>query len=145
MITVPAAVLDDTFGILRPCGGGKRECVAYWLGPVEQPTAVDEVVHPRHASDAHGYQVDDAWLTAFWFELARRRKAVRAQVHTHPDRAFHSASDDGWALVHTPGFLSLVIPRFALGPVGFDRAFLAERVQGGWRPLRVHDRLRVAA
>ena len=140
MIAVPAAVLAETFTSLRGCGKGRRECVVYWLGPTHVLGAVDENVHPLHAAGRGGYEIDDRWLTAFWFDLARRRRSVRVQVHTHPRAAFHSPTDDDWPLVHTPGFLSLVIPDFATGPIGLEGAFLAERVARGWRavPIPAH-------
>jgi hypothetical protein len=62
------------------------------------------------------------------------------QVHTHQKRAFHSPSDDAFPIIHTPGFLSLVIPNFAMGSVGFDDAYLTEITTGGsWREVRCED------
>jgi hypothetical protein len=58
--------------------------------------------------------------------LAERQEGIRAQVHTHPREAFHSSTDDAWPIVHLEGFLSLVIPEFALGPVGLEGSYLAE-------------------
>jgi hypothetical protein len=130
-------VLAETFAVLRQHGGGRRECVTYLLGPANAPDRVDEVVHPVHTTGRFGYEIDDAWLNAFWFDLARRRKSARVQVHTHPREAFHSTTDDEWALVHTDGFLSLVIPNFAMGPADLRGAFLAKRVPGGWRQVPV--------
>ncbi len=141
MIAVPAQLVADTFAIFRDCGGGRRECVAYWLGPADTPEEVDEVIHPIHTSMGGGYQIDDQWLTTFWFALARRRRSVRVQVHTHPREAFHSSTDDAWALIDTPGFLSLVIPQYGLGPVGLDRAYLAERTGRGWHEVAVSTHL----
>jgi hypothetical protein len=48
------------------------------------------------------------------------------QVHTHPKAAFHSLTDDTWPIVHTLGFLSLVVPNFGMGEISFEGAFLAE-------------------
>lgn len=144
MIWVPEHLLADTFALFRKCGGGRHECVAYWLGAVERPSIVDDVVHPKHTSVRGGYQIDDRWLTDFWFELARRRKSVRVQIHTHPHEAFHSITDDQWALIATPGFLSLVIPQYAHGPVGFEGAYLAERTDTGWRAVAPKVRLHIS-
>jgi hypothetical protein len=64
------------------------------------------------------------------------------QVHTHPGAAYHSTTDDAFPLIHSPGFLSLVIPRFAQGPIGFGDAFLAEiQPDGGWRAKSINDAL----
>jgi len=48
------------------------------------------------------------------FDVLRGRELmVAAQVHTHPESAFHSAADDRWAIVRHVGALSLVLPYFA--------------------------------
>lgn len=130
-VQVPAQVFADTFRHLRTCGDGRRECQALWVGPWAHPNVVTQVIHPRHTASAVGFQVDDDWLTAFWLRLADTGCGVRVQVHTHPGAAYHSATDDAFPLIHSPGFLSLVIPRFALGPVDFTNAFLAEMQPDG--------------
>ena len=62
----------------------------------------------------------------------------------HPGAAFHSGIDDDWPIVQTAGFLSLVIPRFALGKIGFDGAYLAELDDNGvWREVDVRARIDV--
>jgi len=49
-----------------------------------------------------------------------------------------------FAIIHTPGFLSLVIPDLALGDIGVDRAFLAERGHDGrWHEVSIAARLTV--
>lgn len=143
MIHLPARLLADTFAIFQDCGGGRHECVAYWLSTTNTPDTIDEVVHPHHTAGHGGYEIDDRWLTSFWFELARQQKSVRIQLHTHPHEAFHSATDDHWALIHTSGFLSLVIPDYATGPVTLEGAFLTERTDRGWREMPVDARLHI--
>lgn len=143
MICISARFIADTFAIFRDCGGAQRECIVYWLGPVNLPHTVDEIVHPYHIAIDGGYEIDDRWVTNFWFELARRQKSVRVQVHTHPHEAFHSATDDHWALIHTPGFLSLVIPDYATGQATLDNVFLTERIVRGWREIPVVSRLHI--
>ena len=69
---------------------------------------------------------------------------VRVQVHTHPGRAFHSATDDRFPIVHLPGFLSLVIPNFGIGPVTLDGAYLAELTEtGDWKKVPVTSRFEI--
>jgi hypothetical protein len=45
--------------------------------------------------------------------LKRDRRRILAQVHSHPEQAFHSKADDKWAVIRHEGALSLVLPRFA--------------------------------
>jgi hypothetical protein len=98
---------------------------------------VAQVVHPIHRANGHGFVLDGDWLQKFWTTLASQGSGVRAQVHTHPYRAFHSPTDDEWPIVSSDGFLSLVIPDFAQGRVGLERAYLTELVSAlGWQEVR---------
>lgn len=137
------ALLEETFGHFRRCGAGKRECQALWVGPWSHPDVVSRVVHPAHTASPVGFQLDESWLNAFWFDLADRQEGVRAQVHTHPGAAYHSSTDDDFPIIRSEGFLSLVIPRFATGPVGFERAFLAQVRGGHFEEVRIADELEV--
>jgi hypothetical protein len=138
-------LLSETFAHLRSCGAGREECVVYWTGPLSAPGLVDEVLHPRHWAGRGGYGVDSTWLNRTFGELADCRREIRVQVHSHPREAFHSATDDEFPIVQTPGFLSLVIPDFAAGPVTLDRTYLASLdVSGTWCSLQPRTALAVA-
>ena len=136
MINVSAGRIRETFDIFRSCGAGRAECVAYWIGPIERPDLVDEVIHPRHVAHAGGYDVDGPWQTRLWLSLVEERRELKAQVHTHPGRAYHSERDDRMAALQVEGFLSLVIPDFGLGEPGLASAFLVRRTaDGGWKQI----------
>lgn len=143
MITIAREVLGRTFEYLRDCGDGMRECVVLWAGPQARRDFADEAIHPLHTASLGGYDIDGPYVSGLWRELAARGQTVRAQVHTHPGPAYHSPRDDTLALVHTPGYLSLVIPNFAQGSVGLDGCYLAiRRANGSWQsvdPRRMID------
>lgn len=129
-------VLEGAFGHLRRCGCGRAECVLYLTGPLVDPTLIDGLLHPVHTAGPGGYDVPSDAIGEVWSELLLRERSVRVQVHTHPGAAYHSVTDDSHALIHTAGFLSLVIPNFALGDLGLDGAFLAElNDEGRWAPV----------
>ena len=112
----------------------------YWTGPVGFSDLVDGQDHPTHRRSARGYEIESSWLTDYWFRLAREQRAVRAQVHTHPGAAFHSDTDDHWPLISQPGFISIVIPDFARGPVSLEGAWIG--VLGGdgrWHHVAIED------
>jgi hypothetical protein len=136
MLTLAQEVLGQSFEHLRRCGAGREECVVVWTGPLERAGYVDGVIVPRHTASAAHYDIDPVWIGELWLDLAARKRAVRCQVHTHPGAAFHSARDDALALIHTPGYYSLVLPRFATGPVGLADSYLTVRDEtGSWQPL----------
>jgi hypothetical protein len=141
---IPATLFAETFAVLRQCGGGRRECQVLWTSPWALPTEITRVIHPHHIATAGGFAVSSNWISDFWMELARDGHGVRVQVHTHPGDAFHSATDDAYPIIHTVGFLSLVLPDFARGAVGFNGAYLAEiDVHGQWREVSPDARLEV--
>jgi hypothetical protein len=139
---LPRSILDQTFARFRGCGLGRRECQVLWVSSWDAPDAITKAIHPEHEAHVGGFVLDDRWLNDFWFQLAQENLGIRIQVHTHPDEAFHSATDDAFPIVHTIGFLSLVIPNFALGPIGFEDAFLTEiQEDGRWREVPIAERL----
>jgi hypothetical protein len=114
----------------------------YWTGAADVENDVSKVVHPKHTAGAGHYEVDRKWLHDFWLDLARSGQSIRVQVHTHAGIAFHSASDDAWPVIHTPGFRSLVLPNHALGNNCLSEAFLAELDKSGrWSEVAVPSRL----
>lgn len=131
MLTLPSELLRATFEQFRSCGDGHHECVAYWCANTAAPDVLTRVVHPTHTAVGGGYEVDDAWVMQFFMALHRTRETVRVQIHTHPRLAGHSWIDDAYALVPAQGFLSLVVPDFALGPVSLDATHLVEMTADG--------------
>lgn len=142
---VSPSVLKETFERFRGCGRGDHECQVLWTGPWNNAGQITEVVHPVHSAHSGGFELESEWLTRFLLQIATRGQGVRVQVHTHPGEAFHSLVDDLYPIVHVPGFLSLVIPNFALGPVGFESAYLAEiQNDGRWREVPIAEHLVVS-
>jgi hypothetical protein len=141
---LPFDILSQTFKHFRQCGDGQRECQALWISAWQGPEIITDVIHSTHTSHVGGYAVDTLWLSHLWCHLADREKGIRVQVHTHPQDAFHSPSDDAFPIVHSPGFLSLVIPNFAMGSVSFEGAYLAQIEQdGSWREVRCEDHIEI--
>lgn len=137
-------ILAQTFMNLRLCGGGRAECQVLWLSPWDDPSSLTHVIHPIHKAHEGGFDLDTQWLSRFWLGLRDQGLGIRVQVHTHPGSAFHSSIDDKWPILHTTGFLSIVIPNFAKGPIGVSDAFLAERTaDGSWHKREANDLLEI--
>lgn len=112
LVTVSETVVDTTLRLLQ--GFVDRECVVLWLG---RRTAVGvEVLNawrPPQVTESHMFYIPPAAMEELHDRLRRGRLMVAAQVHTHPEEAFHSAADDRWAIVRHQSALSLVLPYFA--------------------------------
>lgn len=139
---LPRAIMERTFARFRECGQGRQECQVLWVGPWQTPDLIAEAVHPKHKAHIGGFVLDDRWLNEFWGKLGDTNSGIRVQVHTHPGEAFHSETDDAYPIIHKPGFLSLVISNFGLGPVGFTDAYLTEiQPDGRWKQVSISSRL----
>jgi hypothetical protein len=108
----------------------------YWCSDGTEPDLLTCLVHPVHQAGPAWYEVDSSWINGFFLDLRSRRQTVRVQVHTHPGPAGHSSVDDGYSLAPIPGFLSLVLPRFAAGSIDLRGAVLMRMtVDGKWAPV----------
>jgi hypothetical protein len=142
MIRLAAGVWDGTLEHLRQCGQGRVECAVLWTGPLDSPGLVDAALHPEHSATPRNYRIAQQWLDRLHLGLLRERRTIRAQVHTHQGAAFHSATDDRFPAVNVAGFLSLVLPRFALGAIPEADMWLAELAEDGdWRQARPGERI----
>lgn len=136
-VQMSEALLAATFEQLRSCGNGEYECVAYWVASKNEPDTISRVVHQPHISGPFGYEVESNYVNQLFLGLRKSGETVRVQVHTHPGLASHSETDDSFALAPSAGFLSLVIPDFAQGPISLKGSHLMELDgRGTWRPVK---------
>jgi len=141
---VPARLWQETFSHFLECGNGRRECQVLWTSSWHSPEAISCIVHPKHLGHRGGFSVDNTWLNSFWLELANKGHGIRVQVHTHPGEAFHSSTDDDYPIVHSVGFLSLVIPNFGVNSPTLERAYLARIAEDGeWAEVPIADYLEI--
>ena len=140
-LQVGERLLEQSLSTMRHCGQGRYECVLFWVASVSDRSRVILVEHPAHTATRDGYSVDGDWLTRLWERIATDDTRVVAQVHTHPGVAFHSRTDDAFPALSTPGFMSIVIPRYATEDLDLGSWFVAElQGDGNWEsqpPLTV--------
>ena len=107
-------VLGTTLDILRKAGHENRECLVLWLGRREATEIpVVEAYRPEQVAAEDFFRLPRSSIADLLALLRDRNLMVAAQVHTHPEQAFHSVADDTWAIVRHVGALSLVLPYFA--------------------------------
>lgn len=136
LLRLPREIVRKTIRTLKHCGRGECECAVYWIGPAGKDL-IDSYEHPVHRRSPFGYQVDDRWLTNLWKRLAVSGQSIKAQVHTHPGKAYHSEIDDQWPIVSQPGFISVVIPDFAGGEPSLDRFWIGRlQPDGQWQQIK---------
>ncbi len=114
-LLVPLSVVETTLRELRDAGARRSECLVLWLGVRSaRGVEVDEALVPTQVAAIDYFRLPRESILEILDLLRSRGGFIAAQVHSHPEEAFHSAADDAWAIVRHVGALSLVLPRFAI-------------------------------
>jgi proteasome lid subunit RPN8/RPN11 len=143
-VIVPAHVLITSLGVLQEVGREGSECVVLWLAK-RAPEAIElvELYKPAQIAAEDFFRIPRKAIAALFEVLRDRGLMVAAQVHTHPEHAFHSSADDRWAIVRHVGALSLVLPYFAqrTTPDTFleDAAVFSLSPDNEWLPIDPSD------
>ena len=151
LVVVPAPVAAQTLRELRRAGADNRERVVLWLGARSGNSVnVSEAFVPLQEADEDYFWIPPRGMSELLSHLRQNRLMTAAQVHSHPEHAFHSEADDRWAIVRHEGALSLVVPFFGLNTteesfVG-DAAVFQLSKSNSWLevpPESVHRRYRI--
>lgn len=108
---IPTDTLNQTLQYLKMIGREKREAFALWLGS-RTDNKIKEVYIPEYNSGRNYYQITESGNDELFKYLREKKVMVLAQIHTHPNEAFHSLADDRMATVSHVGGLSFVLPDF---------------------------------
>src|SRR5687767_12773920 len=116
-VSVSKSVVRDTLDALQQFGSRRLEGLVLWLGYIEKSSAKVAValVPPQESvSSGEGLGYFVSGDTLFELNLALSSSGLRllAQVHSHPTTAYHSETDDEYAIVTEEGGFSLVVPNF---------------------------------
>lgn len=119
---------------LRRKGAEHAEGVVLWRGTLEPPRITAAMI-PEQVTSAGRFQVPLAERQRIARELTGTGEFIAAQVHSHPERAFHSPVDDEEAIPRRVGSYSLVVPDFGSRPHLFeDAALFRLSERGSWDP-----------
>lgn len=106
--------IRETLEMLRSSGDEIKEGIVLWLGHREDGSSqVLETYVPDHKAERDYFRIPPDSIARLLAHLRTTGQFVAAQVHSHPREAFHSLTDDTWAIVRHVGALSLVVPWFA--------------------------------
>lgn len=111
-VEISSLGIRETVNLLRRAG--RRECVLLWLGRRENGVQhIIDVYRPLQNGTIDYFKIPRRGMAALMERLRTQGLYVVSQVHTHPCEAFHSPTDDKWAIVRHNGALSIVLPYFA--------------------------------
>ena len=113
-IIVPIAIVDNTLQSLRRAGDRDSEAVLLWLGRATSGgIEIVEAYMPEQEAAHDYFHIPPNAMSAILRHLGETKTFIAAQIHSHPEEAFHSGADDRWAIVRHEGAFSLVVPDFA--------------------------------
>ena len=117
-VYLPARVAVQTQAHLRAVGLEGYEGMALWVGKPDgaQFNVLDVIIPQQHGHRTeHGLAVSVPGEELHRINMKLYRAGLRliAQVHSHPTEAYHSDTDDEYAITTALGSLSIVIPDFA--------------------------------
>lgn len=111
-VEISVTAIAETIRLLREAR--ERECVLLWLGRRERGIQhIVEAYRPIQKAAIDYFEIPRQSMAELMSHLRTRGLYVAAQIHTHPEEAFHSLADDRWAIVRHCGALSIVLPWFA--------------------------------
>ena len=140
-VCVPQSVVDSGHSHLYQTGLSGNEGMVLWVGKTDGTTfEVREALAPRQrgvrTADGVCVMVDGDELQRINMALYRAGLVLFGQLHSHPGRAYHSSTDDAFAVATTIGSLSLVVPNFARQPFSLaDTAVYQLDATGHWCSL----------
>jgi hypothetical protein len=116
-VRLPHEFIDSIYEFFRASGGDGFESVVLLAGELNEDIfLVSHLLFPEQTifktSSGLGYHVRGEELERINTWLYKNSKTLIAQVHSHPEEAFHSPVDDEFAIVTETGSLSIVIPDF---------------------------------
>lgn len=120
-LVIPQSVIQEGHHFLRIAGRTGREGLVLWIGRRDGVKfVVTELVIPEQqgirTNDGVCVIIEGAALARLNADLYKRQLQLIAQIHSHPQDAYHSSTDDEYAIATKVGCLSLVVPDFASRP-----------------------------
>jgi hypothetical protein len=114
-LIITPQIVSETLRHLQEGGRRHVECVVLWLGSEDNNAiTVRQVYRPEQIAGADVFHIPPPAMRKLLGDLGMQDMMIAAQVHSHPQEAFHSRADDAWAIVRHVDALSLVLPHFAL-------------------------------
>jgi hypothetical protein len=139
----PASLLSSSAEALRTLGAGVRESVVLWQGKVldEYRAEFTKLHVPRQVTGPLHFNVPLADRLKLLASVSADEEFILAQVHTHPQQAFHSAADDRLAITKHLGAISIVVPFFAMNWSGDLTETSVNVCLGGdsWREMSFNE------
>ncbi len=124
-IILPQDKIADAYKLMRYAGSKGVEGMALFAGKQKGNTfQIFETIIPKQNSyrleSGLMYAVDAEELHRINEWLYNNDYRIFAQIHSHPQEAYHSETDNQYPIVATVGGISIVVPRFASDSISIN-------------------------
>ena len=121
-IIIPSECIQKAYVLMRYAGEKRVEGVALFAGfEKDNEFCITQTIIPKQTAYRLElgllYAVDGEELHRINVWLYENNLSIIAQIHSHPNEAYHSDTDDAYPIVATKGGISIVVPRFAVDPI----------------------------
>ncbi len=140
-IIIDYSNLKKAYDFLRYAGTQGVEGICLFAGIIDNTTFfIKETIIPRQKSyileNGLMYAVDSEELHKLNMWLYDHEMQLIAQIHSHPNIAFHSEADNRYPIVDTYGGISIVVPDFAMGNISLSEAAIYRlSLNNSWNKL----------
>lgn len=135
-IVIANHVLAEARSFFEECG--TKDCEGTAMIAMSNTTGATRLVIPEQRAGPAPYcfvEVTEAGKLALAVALAVDERYV-SRIHSHPEEAFHSPTDDANPAITHEGALSIVVPYFGRGLAhGLDACAVLRRTGGRWVDL----------
>lgn len=112
MLKISRSQLQESLDSLKL--SRQKEKVLLWFGEkTNDESIVLEVFEPIQFATSNYFEIPQEGIQEIMDKVKKEKRIVLAQIHSHPDLAFHSIADDKKAIPRHEGAYSLVLPKFA--------------------------------
>lgn len=144
-IRLPQNKIADAYELMRYAGSKGVEGMALFAGKQNGNTfQVFETIIPKQNSYRlesglmYAVEADELHRINVW--LFKNGFSIIAQIHSHPNEAYHSETDNQFPIVATIGGISIVVPRFASDPMDiYNWAVYRLSSQNTWKKQSIND------
>lgn len=121
-IVIPLEYIQKGYELLRCAGENRVEGVALLAGYekgnefyISQTIIPKQTAYRLELGLLYAVDADELHRINVW--LYENNLSIIAQIHSHPNEAYHSETDNAYPIVATKGGISIVVPRFAIDPI----------------------------
>jgi proteasome lid subunit RPN8/RPN11 len=139
-LLVPSSIAQGAHAHLQRVGRRQVEGVALWAGQIDGHDArITTTIIPQQTAlrlpTGLIYIVNDEELHRLNVRLYREGLTLVAQLHSHPEDAYHSDTDDTYPIATAVGSISVVVPGFARGTIDTASWAVYRLTAQGWTAM----------